>query len=270
MYTDPERREKEIKNISAVYSSLADEVLPQLRRSRLTANIEIIGKSDEEISSLAASNPKGLTVEELLYAATLVKSNSEKEAIYKKASEIYPNDYRAYNNMGVYEFEKGKVADAEALFNKALQKSSSAAESNCNLGLVALTKGDKVKAAQYLGGAAGVSELGSATGILDIMNGDYSKAVNSFGSATSNNAALAQILSKDYNKATSTLNAIANPDATTAYLKAIVAARTNNLNGVVTNLKQAVAKDKSMASKALVDLEFVKYFTNSDFLNALK
>ena len=271
MYTDPERREQEIKNISAVYSSLADDILPQLRRSRLTANIEIIGKSDEEISSLAASNPKGLTVEELLYAATLVNSSSEKDAIYKKASEIYPRDARAFNNLGVLAYEKGNVAGAETLFNKALQTANgNLPEANCNLGFIALTKGDKAKAAQYLGNAAGVKELSNATGILDILNGDYSKAVSSFGNTGSNNAALAQILAKDYNKANSTLNAVANPNATTSYLKAIVASRTNNLSGVTSNLQQAISKDRSLASKALTDLEFVKYITNSEFLNVVK
>ncbi len=88
MYKDPEQREKEIKNISSVFSVLAEEILPQLRRSRLTANIEIIGKSDDEISALAKSNPKALNVEEILYAATLVKSDAEKEAIYSKATEL--------------------------------------------------------------------------------------------------------------------------------------------------------------------------------------
>ncbi len=271
MYSDPERREQEIKNISSVFSSLAEEILPQLRRSRLTANIEIIGKSDEEISNLASTNPKALNVEEILYAATLVKTANQKEAIYKQTSTLYPNDFRAFNNLGVIEFQKGKIADAEALFNKSLQiAGGKSPEANCNLGLVSLTKGDKSKAQQYFGNAAGVSELSNALGILAIENGNYSQAVSSFGSSVSNNAALAQLLAKDYSKAQATLNAVANPDATTAYLKAVVAARTNNLSGVVSNLKQAVSSDRTMATKALNDLEFVKYITNSDFLNVVK
>lgn len=272
MYPDPERREQEIKNISSVFSVLADEILPQLRRSRLTANVDIIGKSDEEISSLVASNPKALNVEEILYAASLVNANAQKETIYKKTTELYPNDSRAFNNLGVMEFENGNIANAESFFNKALQMSDSKANAaaNCNLGLVALTKGDKAKATQYFGSASGVSELNNAMGVLSIMNGDYSKAVSSFGSTASNNAALAQILTKDYNKAQSTLNAVKSPDATTAYLKAIVAARTNNTSGVVSNLKQAISTDKSLATKALTDLEFVKYATNSEFLNLVR
>ncbi len=270
MYKDPEQREREIKNISSVFSVLADEILPQLRRSRLTANVEIIGKSDEEISKLAASSPKALTVEELLYAATLVKDPNQKEAIYNKITDIYPNDFRAYNNMGVIEYTKGQIANAETLFAKASQLSAKSPEVNCNLGLVALTKGDKSKAQQYFGNASGVAELNNALGVLALQNGNYTQAVSAFGNTSSNNAALAQILTKDYNKAQSTLNAVATPNATTAYLKAIVAARTNNMNGVVSNLKQAVSLDRTFATKAMNDLEFAKYVTHSEFLNALK
>ena len=271
MYTDPERREKEIKNISAVYSKLADEILPRLRRSRLTANVETIGKSDQEISSLASSNPKALTIEEILYAAALAKTSAEKETIYKKASELFPNDYRTFNNVGMMAFKNGNLSEAEALFNKALQISGGKSpEANCNLGLVALAKGDKTKAAQYFGNAAGADALNNAMGVLSLMNGEYSKAVGQFGNTISNNAALAQLLTKDYNKANATLNAVQNPNATTAYLKAIVAARTNNLTGVVSNLKEAVKKDKSLAAKALDDFEFVKFVTNAEFLNVLR
>jgi hypothetical protein len=269
MYKDSEQREREIKNISSVYSVLADEILPQLRRSRLTANVEIIGKSDEEISQLAASNPKSLNIEELLYAASLTNSLPTKETIYKKVSELFPNDYRAYNNLGVIGYLKGNLSGAESLFNKSLSLSASP-EANLNLGLTAIAKGDLEKAQQFLGKASGVSELGNATGLIDIAKGNYSKAAGSFGKTASNNAALAQILNKDYSTALSTLNAVANPDATTSYLKAIVAARTNNLSNVVSNLKQAIQLNSSLAQKAANDLEFVKYITNTDFLNIIK
>ena len=270
MYKDPEQREREIKNISSVFSVLADEILPQLRRSRLTANIEIIGKSDEEISKLAASSPKELTVEELLYAATLVTAPTQKETIYKKVTEIYSNDFRAFNNLGVLAYESGKIQPAETLFNKALSLSSSAPEVNLNLGYVALVNGDVAKAQQYFGKASGISELNNAMGLLAIAEGNYTKAASSFASSATNNAALAQILSNDYSKAAATLNAVKTPDATTAYLKAIVGARTNNLNTVVANLKQAISLDSSFAAKAAKDLEFAKYITNQDFLSVIK
>jgi len=270
MYTDSEQREKEIKNISSVFSVLADEILPQLRRSRLTANVDIIGKSDDQLTQLAASDPKSLSIEELLYAATLVNTNAAKETIYQKAAELYPNDFRAFNNLGAFDFQDGKIADAEANFNKALALSPNSPETNMNLGLVALIKNDAAKAQQFFGKSSGVSELSNAVGLLAAQNGNYAQAVSSFGNTASNNAALSQILTKDYSKAQTTLNAVAAPNATTSYLKAIVAARTNNLNDVVSNLSQAIQKDPSLAKKASTDLEFVKYITDPNFLNIIK
>ena len=141
---------------------------------------------------------------------------------------------------------------------------------NCNLGLIALAKGDKDRAKQYFGKASGVAELNSGLGLLALKEGNYAQAASTFGNSISNNSAIAQLLNKDYSKALATLNAVANPNATTAYLKAIVSARTNNLNGVVSNLKLAVSLDKKFAAKAVNDLEFAKYITNSDFLSAVK
>ena len=269
MYKDPEQREKEIKNISSVYSSLAEEILPQLRRSRLIANIEIIGKSDDEITALAKSNPSQLNVEEILYAATLTNDNAEKTRIYNEASKLYPNDYRTWNNIGMMAFRAGDLAKAEEMFNKANSIKNNP-EANMNLGLIALTKGDQAKAQQYFGTASGVAELSEALGVLYLEQGEYAKAANSFGAVKSNNAALAQLLTKDYNKASQTLNAVPNPDATTSYLKAIVAARTNDSNGVISNLKDAIAKDSNMKKEAAIDLEFAKYATNSDFVSLTK
>ena len=269
MYSDPEQRENEIKNISSVFSTLAEEILPQLRRSRLVANIEIIGKSDDEITALAKNDPKALNIEEILYAATLTNDNAEKTRIYNKASELYPNDYRTWNNVGMMAFRAGDLAKAEQMFNKANSVKNNP-ESNMNLGLIALTKGDQAKAQQLFGSASGVAELGEALGVLYLKQGEWAKAANSFGSVKSNNAALAQILTKDYSKASQTLNAVPNPDATTSYLKAIVAARTNEANGVVSNLKTAIAKDSSMAKEAAKDLEFAKFAANADFASLVK
>ncbi|HAC21018.1 MAG TPA: hypothetical protein DCF91_02815 [Porphyromonadaceae bacterium] len=272
MYSDPEQRDQEIKNMSSVFSVLAEEILPKLRRSRLTANIEIIGKSDEEISNLVASNPGALNVEEILYAATLTPDLSQKAAIYKKTAELYPKDYRAYNNIGMLLFEQGDLDGAKKMFDKAAQVSPSTPETYMNLGLISLVNGDKAKAQQYFGNAAGVAELNEALGVLYLEQGEYAKAVNAFGAVKSNNAALAQILTKDYSKAQATLNAIDadQADATTDYLKAIVAARTNNVDGVVSNLKAAILKDRSMAKEAASDLEFAKFATNSAFSSLVK
>jgi hypothetical protein len=269
MYSDPEQREREIKNISTVFRSLADEILPKLRRSRLTANIEIIGKSDEEISRLAQSNPKALNVEELLYAATLATNDVDREAIYIKASELFPNDCRTWNNIGMQRYYAGDLRKAEELFNKSnsVQQNSAA---NINLGLLALTRGERDKAQQLIGGASDVAELGEALGMLYLEQGDYAKAVSSFGAAKTNNAALAQILTKDYSKASQTLNAVTRPDATTDYLKAIVSARTNDAAGVISHLKAAISKKKSLAREAANDLEFAKYAKDAAFTSLVR
>ena len=269
MYSDPEQREQEIKNISSVYKTLAEEILPQLRRSRLTLNYDVIGKSDEEIAALADSDAKQLNIEELLYATTLTNDPAKQEAIFTKATQIYPNDYRAYNNLGKLAYQAGNLDKAEGYFKKSLSIKDSA-EANMNMGLIALTKGDKAAAESYLGKASGAKELNEALGNLYVAQGQYDRAVNAFGDTKTNSAALAQILAKDYNKAKSTLSSIAKPDAYTDYLMAVVGARTNNTSMVTENLKKAVAKDSSLAKKAASDLEFSKYFTNADFMNIIK
>ena len=269
MYTDPAEREREIKNISTVFKTLADVILPQLRRSRLTANIEIIGKSDAEITALAKDAAGSLTIEELLYAATLTDNETEKETIYTKASTIFANDYRPWNNIGMQRFRAGDFTKAEEMFNKSNSIKNNS-EANINLGLLALMKGDKAKAQQLFGGASDVPELGEALGLLYLVQGDYARAVSSFAGTKSNNAALAQILTRDYSTAAQTLNVVKQPDAITDYLKAIVAARTNDATGVVNNMKAAIGKDRALAKEAANDLEFVKYMNNSSFTDLLR
>ena len=269
MYQDPAQRESEIKNISAVYKELANTILPQLRRSRLTLNYEIIGKSDEEIAKLASSNPSELNVEELLYAATLTSDPAKQEVIYTQATKQFPNDYRGYNNLGKLAYQAGNIDKAESYFKKAASVNATP-EVNMNLGLISLMKGDKAAAEAYFGKAAGTKELGESMGNLYIAQGQYERAVNSFGDSKTNSAALAQILAKDYNKAKNTLANVERPDAYTDYLMAVLGARTNNSSMVTSSLKSAVAKDSSLAKKAATDLEFAKFFTNADFMNIIK
>ena len=258
MYQDPEQREAEIKNISSVYKTLADEILPQLRRARLTANYDVIGRSDEEINAAFDSDASVLSVEELLYAATLTNDNARKEAIYKKTIELYPNDYRAYNNLGEMAYVSDKAA-AEKYFKQAASKNANAPEVNTNLGLIELSKGNVANAETYLAKATGADTANEALGNLYIKQGQYDKAVAAFGDTKTNSAALAQILTKDYNKAKSTLSAVKNPDAYTDYLMAIVGARTNNADLVKTSMAKVAQKDAALAAKAANDREFAKY-----------
>ena len=258
MYQDPEQRETEIKNISSVYKTLADEILPQLRRARLTANYDVIGRSDEEINAAFDTDASSLSVEELLYAATLTNDNARKEAIYKKTIELYPNDYRAYNNLGEMAYVSDK-ATAEKYFKQAASKNANAPEVNTNLGLIELSKGNVANAETYLAKATGSNTANEALGNLYIKQGQYDKAVAAFGDTKTNSAALAQILAKDYNKAKNTLSAVKNPDAYTDYLMAVVGARTNNADLVKTSMAKVAQKDAALAAKAANDREFAKY-----------
>ena len=259
MYQDPEQRENEIKNISSVYKTLADEILPQLRRARLTANYDIIGRSDEEINEAFDTDAKVLSVEELLYAATLTNDKARQEAIFTKTTQLFPNDFRAYNNLGEMAFAAGDMAKAESYFKQAAAKNANAPEVNANLGLCELVKNNVAAAETYLGKATGANAANEALGNLYIKQGQYQRAVNAFGDAKTNSAAQAQILAKDYNKAKAILQAVENKDAMTDYLMAIVGARTNNESLVKSSIKSAIAKDASLAEKAANDREFAKF-----------
>lgn len=259
MYKDPEEREREIRNLSSVFDQLADQILPQLRYSRITASIDVIGKSDNEINRAIDNNPKDLTVDELLYGATLTEDPARKTMIYEKAIELFPNDHRGYNNLGLMQYKAGKYDQAKANFNKASQLAPNAPEVNMNKGLVSLLEHDYANANNEFGKAGGLDQLAEPLGLYYLEQGDVNAAVRAFGDVKSNNAAVAQIMAKDYSKAQRTLDAVANPDATTYYLKAIVAARTNDAAHVVSNLTRAKQLDPAVGNQAINDLEFARY-----------
>jgi tetratricopeptide (TPR) repeat protein len=259
MYKDPEQREQELRNLSNVFENLADEILPQLRYSRITASIDVIGKSDSEINNLVDTNPSALSVEELLYAATLTDDNARRMKIYEAATKQYPNDYRTWNNLGLTQYVAKDYSAAKSSFEKAAKLAPSSSEAQMNLGLVELLNGNYSNANKYFGSAAGQEGLGDALGVYYLKQGDNAAAARAFGDSKTNNAALAQILTKDYTKAKSTLAGITNPDATTYYLTAVLGARTNNESMITSNLRQAIKLDSSLASKAANDLEFANF-----------
>ena len=271
MYTDPEEREAQIKNLSAVYKTIADEILPALRRSRLILTTDLIGKSDDEIAALAKNDPRALNVDELLYAATLTQEAAEKINIYTKTAELFPADYRAYNNIGMVYFIQGEVANARRSFAKALQLAPNNPDVNYNAGISAMAENDLAQAEQYLGKAAGTQgDLKAAMGTLYTMKGDYSAAKTAYGKEATNNAAVQQILNEDYAAARQTLARVAKPNATTAYLAAVVGARTNDRDAVYGNLKVAVQRNAQMKEKAQNDIEFAKYQQDEQFQAIVK
>ena len=259
MYTEPEAREREIKNISTVYSELADEILPQLRRARLTLNYQLIGRSDDEILAAVKEEASVLSVEELLYSATLVENAAEKADIYKKTVDLYPNDYRAYNNLAELAIKAADYATAKDYLNKAARLNASAAEVNTNLGMIALIEGNVADAENYLVKGTDSEANVAALGNLYIAQGQYSRAASVLEDTKSNAAALAQIMAEQYTAAKSTLEAVEAPDAYTYYLKAIVGARTNNAAMVAENLVKAAKLDPSIVERAKKDMEFKKF-----------
>ena len=258
MYQDPEEREQQIKNISAAFRELTDGILPQLRRARMIINYELIGRDDEQIMDQMKADASKLSIEEILYGATLYEDNGEAEAAYKKATEIYPKDARAYNNLARLAFAKGNDAKAKQWAQKALTIDKNQPEANANLGLLALKDGDMLSAETYIAKSAKANGIGEILGNLHLAQGKYAQAQQDFGRVQSNSAALAQILNKDYQAAANTLKGVKNADATTDYLRAILYARTGNNAEAATAMKHAVAKDPSLAEYAAKDLELKK------------
>ena len=260
MYEDPEQREQEIRNVAAVYKELADAVLPELRRARMVINYDVIGRSDDQILALLKEDPSRLSLEEMLYAAnTLVTDPAEKKAALQKAAATFPADYRPVNNLGELALQSGNLDEAQALFRQALSIDPNAPEPNANMGMMYVQNGQFKDAELYIAKGVGSDSFDEAQGHLFMGQGRYAQAAAKLSKSGNNSAALAQILSQDYVEAQKTLQGIKTPDATTYYLRAILAARMENKDGVKENLAKAIALDPSLAKKAANDAEFSDY-----------
>ena len=271
MHSDPEVREREIKNISSAYSVVAEQILPKLRRSKFVVNTELIGKSDDELKALAKSDAASLNVDELLYSATLFDNNNDKLAIYQACMRQFPNDWRGFNDAGLIQFEMGNIAEAQTNFNKANSLSANNPVIQNNLGAVALKNGDLKQAEVYFGAATGAGqEVDYNKGIIAIKTGDYAAAVNYFGKCNCVNAALANVLAGNNNEALKKLNAENKECPMSYYLKAVIGARTNDATMVMENLKKACSLNASFKQLAATDMEFAKFFENNDFVAITK
>ena len=251
MYKDPQEREQQIKNISTAFRELADGVLPELRRARLTINYETIGRSDEQILEQLQDDATKLSIEEILYGATLKTNADEKKQVYMTAAKVYPNDYRAYNNLATIEYQQGNYEAAK----QYLQKATNVPEANANLGLLALKDGDVATAERYIAAATDANGLAEIMGNLNLAKGNYAQAEENFSEVYSNSAVLAQILNHDYVSAAVTLKYIQNPDAVSEYLKALMSARMGNNADAAEALKEAIKKDPAFAKYAANDIE---------------
>ncbi|TXI85649.1 MAG: hypothetical protein E6Q38_00180 [Crocinitomicaceae bacterium] len=271
MNSDPATRETEMRNMGKTFTFLDKNIFPKLRRSEITTVYDLTGYSDEELKAVSMATPDSLDLEELLFTATLTNDLNEKLRLYNVAIKNYPNDYRAFNNAGAVLYQQNKMADAKAKFEKANSLKDNAISKN-NLGAVAGVAGDRTKAKQLLGQAKGAgSEVSYNLGILNIQDGKYADAVSNFGSDNSFNKGLAQMLNGSADVAVKTIDASADKESAQGYyLKAVAAARQNNVDAVVSNLKNAFGKDASLKDKALKDREFLKFAENAAFTGIVK
>ena len=257
MYKDPEEREQQISNMSAVYTDIKEGILPELRRARLIVNYDVIGRSDDQILAQYKSDPSKLSVEELVYGAnTLVQDAATKKQWYETLTKQYPSDYRALNNLAQQAISNGDLAAASSYLQQAKNISKNASEVNTNLALLALKSGDVSAAESYLAQGSGADTFNEVMGNLNIAKGNFTQAAANLKGVATNSAALAQILAKDYASAKNTLASIKKADAITSYLQAILAARTGDTNTLTNSLKSAIQQDSSLAARAA---KFAKY-----------
>ena len=257
MYKDPQEREQQIRNMSEGFRELADGILPELRRSRLIINYQTIGRSDQQIKQQYAADPTKLSLEELLYAASLTNDVNAKKAIYKKTTELYDRDYRAYNNLAALALNEGDEHTANSYLSQALQANRKAPEAYANKAYINLTHGEIAEAEHNLADATEANGFNEIIGNLHIARGNYANATDELFN-DNNSAALAQLLNKNYVAAEQTLKAIKQPNGLTYYLFAVLNARQGKNDTAAKYLKEALRKDPSLAEYAKNDLELAK------------
>ena len=256
MYTDNNKREEAIRNIAKTYKMIEKEVLPQLRRSQLVVSYDVEGYTDEELMDLSKSNPDVLTVEEILFAATLFESLNDKLEIYQNAARVHPNDFRGYNNAGWCLMEMGRENQAKDLFNTALTVERNKAVVN-NVAAIKRREGDVDGAMKLLNEANGAGdEVNYNKGIIKIQKGDYTSAISNMGRNNTLNMALAKMLNGDSNGAKTVLDNSGDDSAIASYVYAIACARLGDGAGAKRHLTDAITKDGSLREKAAKDLEF--------------
>ena len=264
MYKDDAKREEEIRNIAATYKEIEKNILPELRRSKIVIDYDVEGYTDEELMTLVKANADILTVEEILFAATLFDGLDDKLAAYKEAERLYPTDYRGINNVGYCLYMMNKKDEAKASFEKAWAIQQAAEVAN-NMACVTRPM-DREAAMDYLNQAGGAgNEVNYNKALVQIQNGDYEAAIGNMGSYNTFNVALVKCLNGDNSGATAALDNSGDESAMAYYLRAIVAARGNSGASVLSNLQKAVAADASLGEKAMNDLEFVDFKDQFNF-----
>lgn len=270
MHKDPATRETEMRNMGKTFSFLDENIFPKLRRAEINVTYDKTGYSDEELKALSVSAPDSLTLEELLFTATLVNDLNEKLRIYKVAEKNFPTDYRTSNNVGAILYMQNKLTEAKAAFERAMATQDNPITKN-NLGAIAGVTGNRADAKKLLEEAKGAgSEVTYNLGILNIQDGLYNDAISNFGSDDSFNKALAQLLANATGVEATIDGSEDKESAQGYYLKAIAAARAGNADGAISNLKSCFAADSSWKNKAMKDKEFLKLIENPGFSSIVK
>ena len=240
MYDSSAQREAEIKNMSSVYKTLKNDVLPQLRRAQVVNSADITGKTDDEMAALVKAGKCGeLDLEELLHIAQAKPEVAT--AALEYASSKY-NDARAYNNLGIAYAQAAQYDKALAAFEKAAKAGDKSPELNNNLALAYSATGNTAKAAEYAKAANSKTQA-----LVSAAQGDYSKAANLDGY----NAAVANYMNGNLDAAKK--NIASDNSAKADYLRAVIAAKAGNLNEAKTQLDSAIAKEPALAAKAAKD-----------------
>lgn len=261
MYSDPAVREKEIKNLSKVYLVLAEKILPQLRRSKMTANVNLVGYSDEELKGKIEANAyDSLSLEEVMYGVTLIADADKKLEVYNNVAAKF-NDIRAYNNVAYLYLLKKDVVNAKATLEKVATSTEPAVINN--RGCVALMNGDIEGAEKLFAEATNAGpDVKYNLGIIAIIKNTYPAAVEYLGGTDSFNQGLSLLLVNKNDAAKNTFEKVNS--AKGFYGLAIVGARIQDEAMVLTNLRSAIS-DATLKARAKNDLEFRNYFQNDAF-----
>ena len=259
MYSDKTKREEEIRNIAKTYSEIEDQILPSLRRSEIEIDYTVEGYTDEELITYASSTPATLTVEELLFSATLFDDVNMKYTIYAACADTYSSDPRGHNNAGVCLMEMGRRNQAEEAFNSARSLDPNNQAVLNNLGAITRQKGKTDEAAALFEKAGSGPEVSYNKGLVAITQGNYGAAISNMSGTTTANLALAKLLNGDASGAKTTLENANDDSAVSSYLLAICSARLGDGEGVKRNITDALTKDGTLREKAKSDLEFQNF-----------
>ncbi|MFV0365024.1 MAG: tetratricopeptide repeat protein [Mangrovibacterium sp.] len=271
MYTDPEVREEKIRSLGEVFTDVQDEILPQLRRAKITANVDVTGRSDQEILAQFKSDASLLNPAELIYGASLVEADADKVAFYEALVKYYPNDWRGYNNIGVVAAKGGDYDKAKGYFTTAEQKDNTVTVVKNNLAACEIAADNNAEAKVLLGAASGAGDaVNYNSAIIAIEEGEYATAAKLLAGTNTVNEAVAKILSGDADGALRALNNSECKCWKVSYFKAVVSARMAKESAVYTNLKEVVAAHPEAKELIATDVEFAQYKENAEFQAIVK